>query len=685
MKKNLESQKFSGSLPKVVIYSRVSTDEQAQHGLSIEMQPRLIRQALDAKYGKGGYVVVAEFDDAGFSGSLGPTVFADRYKRKRVRPGLAKVLALLDSGGVNMLAVQDVGRLYRDVPAFLGLCSELLGPKQIELFSATEDIDLRTPTGRLNAAVLGAAADYQRASSNEKIVSILGQRRRDGLWQGSAPYGWRFASASEVEAGAPRTLVPIPDQLAGVARAAELYLSGHSLWQVARLLNREGVAWTRNHNRPENRVSDLWTDTRVKLVLRCPAHAGLVKTPDGELIRARHAEHAPISPELFHQVATAMDERRTKFRGVIVSKKEFALSGIVRCLCCGGKLMAKRMSTGEYAYICPARRLVDGVEHAPIWARIEYLEPLILSELKKIAENPEVLDEARRLVHQRATEGSAEDESESRRIESQLEKISEKRTRLLEKLVQGVIQDDDYSSFAQQSRQEETALRARLEILGRTQSTTSTETAKLNKALEMLSDLIQCWRYLNPCEQAELFRATIESIAVGVDEAGNFVELKIRNFDKVTKRLPREYGQALTSGSGPDSLTFTEIGILYYFTIGKKASEIATMTGRTKSTISTICSRILQRLDVPNMKQAVKVAGRLAIDFAETFDLEALRKRRRAPKGALTAMEAMAVEMRAKGLTPMEMAQRGVSLARVGGLLERADAKLLRKRGPSSE
>ena len=85
------------------------------------------------------------------------------------------------------------------------------------------------------------------------------------------------------------------------------------------------------------------------------------------------------------------------------------------------------------------------------------------------------------------------------------------------------------------------------------------------------------------------------------------------------------------------------------------------------------------------MKQAVKVAGRLAIDFAETFDLEALRKRRRAPKGALTAMEAMAVEMRAKGLTPMEMAQRGVSLARVGGLLERADAKLLRKRGPSSE
>lgn len=131
---------------------------------------------------------------------------------------------------------------------------------------------------------MGAAASYQRSSNNEKIASFLGQRQRDGLWQGSAPYGWRFASAAELEAGAPKTLVAIPEQLVGVARATAAGPSGHSLRQVASKLNQKESCGFATTSSPSGGLNEKWTDTRVKLVLRCPAQAGLVKTPEGELI-----------------------------------------------------------------------------------------------------------------------------------------------------------------------------------------------------------------------------------------------------------------------------------------------------------------------------------------------------------------------------------------------------------------
>lgn len=666
---------------RVVIYSRVSTDEQVANGVSIDQQPILVRRELDSRFGPGNYIVVAEHSDRGMSGSFGPTVMDRRFNAKKVRPGLSEVFRLVEEGAVDVVAVQDVSRLYRDQAAMFGFLDVLLLPNGVDLVSVAERIDIHTPAGRMQAAVLGAAAAYQRSSNNEKIASFLGQRRREGLWQGAAPYGWRFSSASEIESGARKTLVPIPEQLVGVKRAAELYLSGQSLRNVAGILNREGIMWIRNHQRAGGRREEPWTDTRVKLVLRCWAQAGLVKTPEGELIEGVHAPDAPITREQFEQIGSAMDERRTRFRGVRTDKPDFVLSGIPRCECCGGKLMAKRMEGGSYAHMCPARRLVCEEEHPPIWARTELLEQLVVSEIGRVAISPEVLDEARRLVHQKAAEGSDSELAELDALRKRLDSFAESKRRASSKLIDGIMDDDAYQSFLGDLREQEAGVLERVNQLEESLQASSNKEATLRKALDALTAFPKCWNHLEPCEKAELLRATIESLTVGSDASGTYVQLKLRNFEGVVKRLPRDAAGPMVRGSGPDSLTYAEWSVLYYFAIGKTNTEIALMTGRTKSTISTICRRILERLDVPDMKRAVKAAGKLAIEFAETYDMEILRKKRRRPKHALTPMEEMAINLKRNGHTSKEMASRGISSERSDKLLRSAEAKLALQRG----
>lgn len=79
------------------------------------------------------------------------------------------------------------------------------------------------------------------------------------------------------------------------------------------------------------------------------------------------------------------------------------------------------------------------------------------------------------------------------------------------------------------------------------------------------------------------------------------------------------------------------------------------------------------------MKQAVKVAGKLAIEFSETFDLDLLRKQRRRPKNSLIPMEEMAEELEAEGRTAKEMAGLGISEPRIEKLLKSAKAKRARQ------
>jgi site-specific DNA recombinase len=89
----------NGHGPKrVVLYARVSTDEQARSGYSLAQQIEALRDYA----ARDGYEVLEEIEDAGQSGS------------SLERPGMDRVRDLVAAGGVSVVLAQHRDRFTRE-------------------------------------------------------------------------------------------------------------------------------------------------------------------------------------------------------------------------------------------------------------------------------------------------------------------------------------------------------------------------------------------------------------------------------------------------------------------------------------------------------------------------------------------------------------------------------------------
>jgi site-specific DNA recombinase len=166
--------------PRVVIYTRVSTDDQADYGTGLETQ-----QIECARYAERlGAVVVAIESDPGVSGTLYP------------REGLERALSLLESGQADTLLAHRVDRIGRKlyIPP---LVHERIKAARCRLFTV-DDGEVTDQNIIVLAVKSGMAeTDYTNIVRNMKA----GKRRRAEAGQMPArtwaPYGYRIVQKSE--------------------------------------------------------------------------------------------------------------------------------------------------------------------------------------------------------------------------------------------------------------------------------------------------------------------------------------------------------------------------------------------------------------------------------------------------------------------------------------------------------
>lgn len=115
-----------------VAYCRVSTDEQAADGFSIDGQADKLKAYADL-HDLGDVLVVS---DPGWSG------------KNTDRPGLQRVLAMVEAGHVANVLVWRLDRLSRNLGDLI-LLADTFGQAGVSLHSFTEKIDLSSATGRM--------------------------------------------------------------------------------------------------------------------------------------------------------------------------------------------------------------------------------------------------------------------------------------------------------------------------------------------------------------------------------------------------------------------------------------------------------------------------------------------------------------------------------------------------------
>jgi DNA invertase Pin-like site-specific DNA recombinase len=144
-------------------YVRVSTDRQAEHGVSLEAQEAKIR-AMATVQGAEMFEVIV---DGGESA------------KNLNRPGLQRLLALVDRGKVDAVIVAKLDGLTRSVK---DLCSllELFEKRGVALISVAESLDTASAAGRLVITIMAAVSQWEREAIGERTRDALRHKRTSG-------------------------------------------------------------------------------------------------------------------------------------------------------------------------------------------------------------------------------------------------------------------------------------------------------------------------------------------------------------------------------------------------------------------------------------------------------------------------------------------------------------------------
>ncbi len=124
---------------RAAIYTRVSTEDQAREGYSIDEQERRCRDFVDRE----GWTYVETFREEGKSGTL------------KHRPALDRLVASLDE--VDVVVINSLDRLGRSTKHLLELYDRF-ERANVGLVFLRERLDTTTPVGRLLRTVLSAIA-----------------------------------------------------------------------------------------------------------------------------------------------------------------------------------------------------------------------------------------------------------------------------------------------------------------------------------------------------------------------------------------------------------------------------------------------------------------------------------------------------------------------------------------------
>ena len=204
---------------RTVAYLRVSTDKQADRGVSLDAQ-----RAKVAAY--------AELYDLDLVEVI---VDAGESAKSLDRPGLQRALATLKRGEAEALLVVKLDRLTRSVVDLGTLVDRYFAPGKAALLSVGEQIDTRSAAGRLILNVLAAVSQWEREAVGERTATAMQHKASQGEYTGGQPpFGRRIgADGARLE----------PDAREEEARATARLLRsrGLSLREVGRELERRGM------------------------------------------------------------------------------------------------------------------------------------------------------------------------------------------------------------------------------------------------------------------------------------------------------------------------------------------------------------------------------------------------------------------------------------------------------------
>jgi len=276
-----DNDKDAGTKNRAVIYSRVSTEDQAKEGYSLSAQEERLKAYCLAK----GWEVVKVYVDDGYSG------------RSDDRPAYQRMLREKDQWDIMVVLKMD--RIHRNSKNFT-VMMERLRDWDKEFTSMQESFDTTTAMGRFVMDIIQRIAQLESEQIGERVYVGMLQKAKEGkgILGFNLPYGFLIENGN---------LYAVITETEEVKRMFDLYVQGNTLRDICRNLTERGVRTKKGHSR--------WDPKTIKRILSNPIYCGYHRWED---ILYRGDMEPIIDITLFNSVQTKLCR---KSEPVLLSEK----------------------------------------------------------------------------------------------------------------------------------------------------------------------------------------------------------------------------------------------------------------------------------------------------------------------------------------------------------------------------
>lgn len=307
-------------MKRAIIYVRVSTDEQAEKGYSLQYQVERLQKFCEINK----IEVAATFKE-------------DHSAKSFERPEFKKLLlfAKKNEGKLNYLLFINWSRFSRNAGDAYGMINKLnklgIEPQGIE-----QPLDLSVPENKMMLAFYLAAPEVENDRRSISTLTGIRRARKEGRWTNLAPKGYKNVR-DEKDKG-----LIVPDKNAPLIKEAfeDLSKGIYTQEEVRLKLWNKGLKISKNNFYHQMKNSVYCGKVFVRAYKDDPA----------EVFQGIH--EPIISEELFNKVQDVLNGKRKNLPASSTRKEELPLRGILQCAKCGKTLTGSgsKGNGGKYFY-----------------------------------------------------------------------------------------------------------------------------------------------------------------------------------------------------------------------------------------------------------------------------------------------------------------------------------------------
>lgn len=302
---------------RAALYIRVSSEEQAIHGLSIEAQ----RAALD-DWAKNQVKIVGYYIDAGISAR----------KAASKRPELQRLLSDVRAGKIDLIVFTKLDRWFRNIAEYYKV-QEVLEKNHVNWKTIQEDYDTSNASGRLKINIMLSVAQDEADRTGERIKAVFENKiMKQEPISGKVPLGYRIDG---------KKLVVDEEKADIVKDIFRKYIAFRSIRQLRKyILDQWGISYCH---------------TNIRNILQNERYIG----------KAHGAENfcPPIISEEDFTLANRIMQIRAERCKTDRTDRVYLFTGLVFCAECGNRLSAHTVDQKYIYYRCTRYEKVHQCSH----------------------------------------------------------------------------------------------------------------------------------------------------------------------------------------------------------------------------------------------------------------------------------------------------------------------------------